>query len=583
MCIQSLVPEYGLPQQPSPRRAPTTPISYIATPREQVSLVKREAGRSKQLIKKGSLGALRQTHSTVTVAAEKAYDHTQRARAELKAANITGGTVHAAAQIGFGRSHGQVGNPLNAVVPPRPSSHSFEGSDGEIPASAIAQPMPSPVSSYVNAGHAGRPAAHDVIDVNHLERYSFVMSVNSGTAGRQTVAALEAAAERFERAACESRAAAAAVRVGTPTIKLPAAVQGASAARSPTDGCSSHERAVCKDSAPPSAGGDAEMPRHAACAGNSETPASVPTLSEAASVDDAVDDAPMAEALRAVGPNLRHVRKSFAGRQSVGGRQSFAALYTAEKRWGADERKSSSNRTSGGDEIVPPGLSLDDRIGMAADSEGSKPASPKGTSDNGDSVSPQSRSSTAVHSRKSLGESDEDQLRRERLERLAKLEEEQARAIEEQQRAAAELARTEEEAARAAAASKKVSPLKRCGTMLTVFSKRRESKAMGAAAPEEPPLVDAEPPRWLKMLLSYREQLAQVEEWLQTEPTEEEVADGSALQKAFTLMSARDELNAKIEQLEAVAAQDQISPGGFAPGGSRDRTRSRTGSVAGRI
>ena len=50
------------------------------------------------------------------------------------------------------------------------------------------------------------------------------------------------------------------------------------------------------------------------------------------------------------------------------------------------------------------------------------------------------------------------------------------------------------------------------------------------------------------------EQREQIEEWLQIEPTEEELADGSAMEKAVTLVAARDELTAKIEQLEAVAS-----------------------------
>ena len=44
------------------------------------------------------------------------------------------------------------------------------------------------------------------------------------------------------------------------------------------------------------------------------------------------------------------------------------------------------------------------------------------------------------------------------------------------------------------------------------------------------------------------------------EPTEEEMADGSALQKAFTLMSAKDELASKIDQLEALAVQEGYDP-----------------------
>lgn len=79
-------------------------------------------------------------------------------------------------------------------------------------------------------------------------------------------------------------------------------------------------------------------------------------------------------------------------------------------------------------------------------------------------------------------------------------------------------------------------------------------------APETPQRLDDEPPRWLQLLLQYREQLLQIDEWLQVEPTEEEMADGSALQKAFTLMSAKDELSAKIEQLEAIASQEGYDP-----------------------
>ena len=84
--------------------------------------------------------------------------------------------------------------------------------------------------------------------------------------------------------------------------------------------------------------------------------------------------------------------------------------------------------------------------------------------------------------------------------------------------------------------------------------KRASSKMMGSgrkspAAPSEP----SEPPQWAVLLTTYTEQLEQIEGWLTLEPTEEELADGSALEKAVTLMAARDDLSAKIEQLQAVA------------------------------
>ena len=59
---------------------------------------------------------------------------------------------------------------------------------------------------------------------------------------------------------------------------------------------------------------------------------------------------------------------------------------------------------------------------------------------------------------------------------------------------------------------------------------------------------------------------------MQTEPTDAEVGDGSALEKAFALIQAKEELLVKIEQLEGIAAQEQFATG-------RMRSESYTGSI----
>lgn len=84
------------------------------------------------------------------------------------------------------------------------------------------------------------------------------------------------------------------------------------------------------------------------------------------------------------------------------------------------------------------------------------------------------------------------------------------------------------------------------GTVLAASAVSSASAASAASNPSE------EPPAWVALLAQYCEQLEQIEIWLQAAPTEEELADGSAMEKAMTLIAARDELNGKIQQLEAI-------------------------------
>ncbi len=78
------------------------------------------------------------------------------------------------------------------------------------------------------------------------------------------------------------------------------------------------------------------------------------------------------------------------------------------------------------------------------------------------------------------------------------------------------------------------------------------------------------------------------------EPTEEEVEDGSAMEKAITLLTARDDLTAKIQQLEAVGAAHAAAAASarrrdlnaprqsieIGPGGARlERGMSMSGSI----
>ena len=87
-------------------------------------------------------------------------------------------------------------------------------------------------------------------------------------------------------------------------------------------------------------------------------------------------------------------------------------------------------------------------------------------------------------------------------------------------------------------------------------------------------------PKWAQLLASYKEQREQIEQWLTTEPTEEEMADGSAMEKAITLVTARDELTAKIQQLEAVAAAHAVAEPMMR---GTSFSRPRQGSVSGAL
>ena len=489
-------------------------------------------------------------------------------------------------------------------------------------------------TAQARAARRAARAKHRYIDLGDPDALQFMLPAGGSDGDGDAVAScLESAAARLERAARETRAAAHAARSGTPLDALQAVVHAE--ARKPATAAAPPASVVSPTTV--SSGG---IPPSAA-AETSGSPSVPPPLLTRGSSADEVPELPSAASEAATPTPFRQMRASFAGRASMsGGRKSFAALYTEEKAWAEEERKSIAVRESqrealadedGPDEGGVPstaaaeaapeadgygaGLSLDDRLALSSGEDSSRrsagaappvallsaesmrASAASDTSGLGGEGAPSpgggkkerrsllGRVSSAL-GRKSLqpaAETDVERAARERLERLAKLEEAQARALEEQHRAARELVEMEEEAASAAAEAaaaeaavtaasegrgRKASLVRRASSAL--FRKPRTSAA--------PPAAPEEPPRWLGMLMTFREQRAQIEGWLQCEPTEEEIADGSALQKAFTLMSARDELDAKIEQLEAMAAQEGGSPPGQPTSG-----RYRSASVAGSI
>ena len=214
-----------------------------------------------------------------------------------------------------------------------------------------------------------------------------------------------------------------------------------------------------------------------------------------------------------------------------------------------------------------------------------------------------------------------DALRQKRLERLKKLEEAQARAEDAQRRAAEALMRAEagevgdgvsgggdeirEERPRVQSYSELAAAngppesggggaLRRISRFFSRNSSGRplaqhpQAEVESASASADEPSDPQEAPRWWEMLRMYTEQRSQIEGWLACEPTEEEIEDGSAMEKAMTLITARNDLTAKIEQLEAVAAAAQASEGlgpttgrggSFASPGRLDRQTSFSGHI----
>ena len=277
--------------------------------------------------------------------------------------------------------------------------------------------------------------------------------------------------------------------------------------------------------------------------------------------------------------HLATARKSFAGRRASvggggGGRRSFMAMY----------ERASRAVPGGGDDDDEPWADDDDSpndrtrrrrstlSGLAALRED---AADDGA---GGAGGPAGGPDPAV--------------RQERLERLRKLEEMQAAAeeaerlameeaeahelemleleqqqeleqLEQQQQQEQQEQQEQQQQQQQPAAAAGGSMLRRLSTSGSrLFGGRKDAKggddeaAMDAtsAAPTESaqPAESAEPPAWVALLEQYTQQLAQIEEWLQVEPTEEEIEDGSAIEKAMTLIAARDELTGKIQQLEAV-------------------------------
>jgi len=183
----------------------------------------------------------------------------------------------------------------------------------------------------------------------------------------------------------------------------------------------------------------------------------------------------------------------------------------------------------------------------------------------------------------------EEKMRQQRLARLQKLEEAQRKA-EEAQRKAVEYEAQIERALGGGSADPSPAPLPPPHELHRTASGKRKSTAgpglmrrVTGAFAFGGKKQHNEPPQWATMLQQYREQLAQVEEWLATEPTEDELADGSAMQKAMTLIAARDELNGKIAQLEAVAAAHVVAsgPDPNAHNLTKSNTLNRKGSLVG--
>lgn len=336
---------------------------------------------------------------------------------------------------------------------------------------------------------------------------------------------------------------------------------------------------------------------------------------------------------------FREYRKSFAARQSISAdrpaRKSFAALYGEERQWGAQERKSiaakresvhikadwSENGSEDEEEEAHGGVESGVALAIPQKSEETPVAGHEagGPSDGGPSEEVLAPAPSAASSPKGRGgifsmlrrkqtepteepeevaeeaaeETPAQKSRRERLERLAKLEEAQRVATEVQRKAAEELRLreaeeqqvAEEEAAAVSAGGGPGGGRRRRSTWFGTRKASTSSATSSTCSPcrTESPQEPAEPPpRWYTLLVTYREQKAEIEGWLETEPTEEEMADGSALQKAFTLMTARDELQAKIEQLEAIAAQERMDEGSGGPPRLAGRVR-RGSSVTGVI
>ena len=318
--------------------------------------------------------------------------------------------------------------------------------------------------------------------------------------------------------------------------------------------------------------------------------------SEVATLAKEVADEVESEQTEAVTEVLRpNFRASFAGRKSfaAGGaeegsmpkkRQSFLQLYERNSTmapkgrdsWadGGEEEddENSSKRASGAGSKARASIKAAFGIGL-----GNRKSTKAGADDGGGALA-----------------NDEEYLkkRQEREERLKKLDEATKRAEEVQRRAEEELAALGQQG------DKPNDPIgntvRRLSTgvanLLGGGSQRPSLESLDTTVSADP----SEPPKWEALLKEYKEQRDQIEEWLQMEPTEEEVEDGSAMEKAITLLTARDDLTAKIQQLEAVGAAHAAAAASarrrdlnaprqsieIGPGGARlERGMSMSGSI----
>lgn len=277
-------------------------------------------------------------------------------------------------------------------------------------------------------------------------------------------------------------------------------------------------------------------------------------------------------------PNFR---ASFAGRLPAGPgtpnkRASF--LQIAVRQSQAHKRDSwaeaAEDEEDDNDAVATPGGSLDEILEESSSPAPTLPSKPRSTASRlfgrgkkkaaggGSPIEEESTrpSQQSFHNGSERASTDRPPPKTEKEARLRKLEDAQRRAEEAQKRAA----EYEEELQRSVAADAGASSGAKPGFIKRMSSAVRGSKDAGRMGGKAPSIVPEEP-KWAQLLTTYTEQLEQIEQWLTMEPTEEEVADGSAMEKAMTLLTAREDLTAKIQQLEAVAAAHNASESGARP------------------
>lgn len=303
-----------------------------------VELIKREADRTKATAEDLGTRLEEGTLLTFTNGAELLKESAKKAISDMKRHNITGFTIHNANQIEFAHVPGQVG-----------------------------------VEKHWSGAKLQKPPAQTArIDLAHVERFNFVISLREDEDDDDAVERLERAATCLERAAREARAAAAAVRNGAQLRQLQEVIHAAGRAPPPIHTPSYDQQPYAQlppaesgeDTAEESSARSAEgrlsntfSARTGEWVAEPTAPAAAPAASSeaAASGEQPASSssggggvvATAGDALEdhlASSEAFREYRKSFAARQSISAdrpaRKSFAALYGEERQWGAQERKS---------------------------------------------------------------------------------------------------------------------------------------------------------------------------------------------------------------------------------------------------